>query len=467
MCDPGGQLVWANSVFSEQVRVSAERFLGRSLLPLIAPSDRRLVGVLFGRARRGKPAEGKVCVVPVEGRPALLIVRAMPVQVAGELFGVLFVGTDITDREREAGQQARTVRGEVLAGVATSVAHRLNNDFQALLGILERIKQEKGIGTIRKAVEGIIASAAGELHRFVLLARTGPTSMRPLRVGGLIDRWSARVGPVLPPGVRLAVRRDVADDRVVGDEDQIELVLDLALAAATSAVQAGGGAIEVSLESTGEAGSVRLAVSDTGEADVPTDRADGGAAPPLLPVRELAAAVAAVVAQRHEGTSGSRQRAGIGQRVWLDLPLRGGTIPLRSSERRVSRSGVIMVADDEELVRASLASVLREQGHEVVEAGDGAEVVEQVLADPARFALVVLDLVMPVMDGREVLRRLREACPEVPVLVSTGYEPSGDEGLAGAELLVKPFSLEQFVKKVGELLAGQGERVADDGTITQ
>jgi PAS domain S-box-containing protein len=467
LCDPEGQLVWANSVFSEQMRASAERFLGRSLLPVVAPTDRRRVGVLFGRAKRGRPDEGRVSIVPLDGRPALLSVRAMPVQVAGELFGVLFVGNDITDREREVEREVRTVRGEVLAGVATSVAHRLNNDFQALLGILERTKQEKGVGPIKGDVEEIIASAAGELHRFVLLARTGPTSMRPLRLGGLVDRWSARVGPTLPAGVRMGVRRDVADDRVVGDEDQIELVLDLALAAAGSAVQAGGGAIEVSLEQAGSAERVRLAVSDTGEAEVPARPADDQVGSPLLPVRDLAAAVAAVVAQRHEGVSGSRQRAGIGQRIWLDLPLRVGAAPDRAPERRSPRSGVILVADDEDLVRASLASALREQGYEVVETGDGGTVVEKVLADPAQFALVVLDLVMPVMDGREVLRRLREACPEVPVLVSTGYEPSGDEGLAGAELLIKPFSLEEFVHKVRELLAGQGERGTENGTMTQ
>jgi PAS domain S-box-containing protein len=467
LCDPEGQLVWANSVFSEQVRASAERFLGRSLLPLVAPADRRRVGVQFGRAKRGRPEEGRVSIVPLDGRPALLSVRAMPVHVAGELFGVLFVGNDITDREREVEREARTLRGEVLAGIANSVAHRLNNDFQALLGILERVKQEQGVGPIRDDVAGIIAAAAGELHRFVLLARTGPTSMRPLRLGGVVDRWSARVGPALPAGVRLAVRRDAADDRVVGDEDQIELVLDLALAAAGSALRAGGGAIEVSLEPSGSAGLVRLAVSDTGEADVATSQGEDQTLSPLFPVRDLAAAVAEVVAQRHEGVSGSRQRAGIGQRIWLDLPLRVGTALARAAERRAPRSGVVLVADDEDLVRASLASSLREQGYEVVEAGDGRTVVEQVLADPARHALVVLDLVMPIMDGREVLRRLRESCPEVPVLVSTGYEPTGDESLAGAELLIKPFSLEEFVHRVRELVAGQRERGAKNGTMTQ
>lgn len=467
LCDPAGQLVWANSAYTELCGVSAERFLGRPILPLIARADLRRARVLFGRATRGRTANGQIRIAPAEARPALLTVRGVPVHVAGELFGILLVANDITDRELEAERQRRTLRGEVLANVATSVAHRVNNDFQALLGILEKIKHEKGIGPIKTAIQGLIASAADELHRFVLVARTGSASLHPLRLRGLIERWAAQVSTTLPAGVRLAIRRDTAEDRVIGDEAQIELVLDLALAAACDTLRSGGGAIEVSLEKLPEANKVRLAFSDTGEAAEPDGEAAGAAASPLLPVRELSAAVAAVVAQRHEGAAGSRQRAGIGQRVWLDLPLRGSAVAYRPPARRASRSGAILVADDEELVRLSLASALRDKGHEVLEAGDGEQVVETVLADPARIALVVLDLVMPVMDGREVLGRLRDSCPEIPVLISTGYEPAGDAGLAGAEVLIKPFSLEQFIRKVEGLLGDAGEPPAENGTITQ
>ena len=467
LCNGEGELIWANPAFSEVARVSAERYLGRTLLPLIAPADRHRARTLLGRAKRGRPAEGQLRVTPAEGRAALIVVRAMPVQVAGELFGVLFVGTDITDREREEQREARTLRGEVLANVATSVAHRLNNDFQALLGVLEPIKQENEIGPVKQTIEGLINSAAAELHRFVLVARTGSTSLHPLRLGGLVERWAARVTPTLPAGVRLAFRRGTAEDRVVGDAAQLELVLDLALSAARAALRVGGGAVEVSIEDVPGSGGVRLAFSDTGAAGQADEELADEAAQPLLPVRELAAAVAIVVAKRHGGAAGSKQRAGIGQRVWLDLPVHGAAVAHRPAGARVARRGAILVADDEELVRASLAAVLRERGHEVVEAGDGAQVVELVLADPVRFALVVLDLVMPVMDGREVLRRLRDSCPEIPVLVSTGYQPTGDDGLAGAELLIKPFSLEQFIELVEQLLSGQGERADDNGTMTQ
>ncbi len=98
-----------------------------------------------------------------------------------------------------------------------------------------------------------------------------------------------------------------------------------------------------------------------------------------------------------------------------------------------------------------LAAALRSAGYEVAEACNGAEAVEKVVAAPEGFVLVVLDLVMPVMDGREALRRLRAQAPAVPVVICTGYDPSGDDVLEAADLLIKPFSIEEFLTKVAEL----------------
>jgi CheY-like chemotaxis protein len=63
---------------------------------------------------------------------------------------------------------------------------------------------------------------------------------------------------------------------------------------------------------------------------------------------------------------------------------------------------------------------------------------------------------MPVMDGREALRRLRAGAPGVPVVICTGYDPAGDDVLAAAGLLIKPFSLDEFLAKVSEMTGTGG-----------
>jgi len=123
----------------------------------------------------------------------------------------------------------------------------------------------------------------------------------------------------------------------------------------------------------------------------------------------------------------------------------------------------ILIADDEETVRVTLAGALRELGHEVVEAANGAEALQRVQADPDRFALVVLDLVMPVTDGREVLHHLQEEVPELPVLICTGYDPGGDEMLAAAAVLTKPFTIGDFLTRIQDLMVGEEDGSGDDG----
>ncbi|MEW6338025.1 MAG: response regulator [Acidobacteriota bacterium] len=463
LCDSAGLVVWANGAAADTLRRPVERMHGRSLLPLVHQADRRKGQAMFGRALRSLPAAASLRMTRADGDVVLFDTSASPVAVAGELFGVLFAGQDVTQRAREAEQLERGRRGEVLGSLASAVAHRLNNAFQALLGIGERLREIRGLEAVRSSLVSVVDGAAQDLGRFVIAARSGPATLESVRLRTVAESWAGRAREVLAPGVRLSVRADSADDHVLVDGAQVELFLDLALAGALTSLR-GGGAVEVTVGAADTPREVRLAVSDTAEVDSPGQPHRRDDANPLLPSRELAVAIAEVVSGRHGGRWGHKARPGIGTRVWLDFPVRLGSPAVPPKERPAARKGAVLVADDEELVRSALAELLRENGLEVVEAADGAVVVERVLAEPARFGLIVLDLVMPVMDGREALRVLRERAPEIPVLVCTGYDPAGDETLSSAEVLVKPVSFEDFVAKVREMLDVSGPP-EPDGTM--
>jgi PAS domain S-box-containing protein len=455
LCDPSGRMSWSNRQFVERTQWRADYFFGRPLLPMVLAPDRRRAKVMLARARRGGEAEAVLRVSRRDGEVVLASVRAVPLVVAGDLTGVVFIGTDITEQVRGAEQEGLANRGETLAELAKNVAHRLNNDFQALLGLLEQLKQEAELGELRRAIEERVASAAGDLQLFVVVSRTGSSALQPLRLGGLVERWLGRAKSTLSTGVELVLRRSLKEDRVIGDSAQLELVLDLALAAAVAGLGGHDGMVEVSLEPSADGSSAVLAVSDTGELLESVSAAPAARRLPLLAPREMAAAVAELVAIRHEGRSDSRLRAGIGHRLWLELPLRRRSVPRPKVAQPGLRKGAILVAEDEETVRVTLAGALRELGHEVVEAANGAEALQRVEADPDRFALVVLDLVMPVTDGREVLHHLQQEVPDLPVLVCTGYDPGGDETLAAAAVLTKPFTIGDFLTKIQDLMVGE------------
>jgi two-component system, OmpR family, response regulator MprA len=115
----------------------------------------------------------------------------------------------------------------------------------------------------------------------------------------------------------------------------------------------------------------------------------------------------------------------------------------------------ILVVDDERAVRDALRRALELQGYEVDLAADGAEALARLEADGHPDA-VVLDILMPGIDGLEVCRRIRRSGDSVPVLMLTARDAVGDrvEGLdAGADdYLVKPFALEELLARVRALI---------------
>jgi len=135
----------------------------------------------------------------------------------------------------------------------------------------------------------------------------------------------------------------------------------------------------------------------------------------------------------------------------------------------------ILLVDDEQSVQELLSYSLRKDGYEVVQAADGKEAIE--LFDGSEFDLVVLDVMMPRMDGLECCRRLR-AVSQVPIIMLTA-KSGEDDKIAGLELgaddyMTKPFSVREFRSRIKALLrrssmsreaAGEQAGVIEEGEL--
>jgi two-component system response regulator MprA len=125
----------------------------------------------------------------------------------------------------------------------------------------------------------------------------------------------------------------------------------------------------------------------------------------------------------------------------------------------------ILVVDDDQAVRDSLRRALALQGYDVEVAGDGEEALFKLRANPTATELLVVDVLMPRLDGLDLTRRLRADGNEIPILMLTARDQVADrvEGLeAGADdYLVKPFALEELVARVRALMRRLGP---DDAT---
>jgi signal transduction histidine kinase/CheY-like chemotaxis protein len=157
----------------------------------------------------------------------------------------------------------------------------------------------------------------------------------------------------------------------------------------------------------------------------------------------------------HGGMVEIRSAPGKGTSVSIYLPrVRAGSGELRESREggEARNEGTVLLVDDEELLRRSTRRALERLGFRVLEAVNGEEAVELVASEKARISLVLLDVIMPVMDGVEAFGRIRQIDPGMPVIVTSGYSREGkvDEllKLGASGFIEKPYDLEKLAKHV-------------------
>jgi two-component system, cell cycle sensor histidine kinase and response regulator CckA len=113
----------------------------------------------------------------------------------------------------------------------------------------------------------------------------------------------------------------------------------------------------------------------------------------------------------------------------------------------------ILLVDDEASLRAFVSRVLARAGYRVLEAMNGEEALRLWYEQEGSVALVLTDLVMPLMNGFELARRLREASPRLPILFMSGYAEAVPAKEAGTDFIAKPFSPEELTNAVAAMLA--------------
>ena len=117
---------------------------------------------------------------------------------------------------------------------------------------------------------------------------------------------------------------------------------------------------------------------------------------------------------------------------------------------------VVLVVDDEQGLRDLVCRTLRAEGYRTLEAGHGAEALEVIETSPDPVDLVVTDVVMPGMDGRELGRRLAQRWPDLPILYISAYEVNDifrrGSPRDSAPFLQKPFPMDGLVTTIRSLI---------------
>jgi CheY-like chemotaxis protein len=347
---------------------------------------------------------------------------------------------------------------QALGSLAGGVAHDFNNLLTAILGGLRMAVEGRVDPERRKRLLGNALMAAergaGLTQRLLSFARGQPLSARPTDANTLIDAMQDLLRRSLGGVTELEMRLQPGLWPALVDPEQLELaILNLCINARDA--MPGGGTVTVTTRNTtlaaGEvaplaAGEyVAISVRDTGQG-MPREVLSR-IFEPFFTTKEvgkgtgLGLSMVYGLAQQSGGTVGVDSAPGQGTTVEIFLP-RCAATPAQPDARATlapvaARPARILVVDDDPSVREVTAAFLRDLGHRVREAADG-EAALRMLEQDAATELLVTDIAMPLMSGREVASRARAMRPGLPVLLVTGHAD-----LAGVPddlpILRKPF----------------------------
>ncbi len=393
--------------------------------------------------------------------------RVMERDEAGEPVRMFGITQDVTERVRaEAKQQelhAQLVQAQKMESVgqlAGGIAHDFNNLLTVILGNLEMALedvQEAGLETADLEETRAAAERASSLTRRLLtFSRQRSLEKSATDLNAIVEGLGGMLERVLPDSITLELSLDPTLPPIDADAGQIEQVL-LNLSVNARDAMPGDGTLRI--ETRSRDGMAELTVRDDGAGM--SEETRRRALEPFFTTKEpqggtgLGLAMVYGIVTQHGGELLLDSALGRGTRVVMCFPaLREGSVqpPPPSSEEALGR-GTVLVIEDESHVRKLVCRTLVRAGYEVLEAADGVEGVALFEAHADEIDLVIVDAIMPRMDGREATKRILALRPDTRLLFSTGYHAGGFGDLVDQHrLLSKPYTPRVLLDTVTQVL---------------
>ncbi len=463
--DPDGNFKWCNTATLKGLGYHRSNFIGRPLLAMVYEGDRELVREKLDAALTGAPQTYEMRYFSHDGQLRYARVDNSPLVVEGRTTGVLGIARDITEQKEERERAARADKLRALGQLASGVAHDFNNSLAAILGRAQLLRRQindpalvRNLDIIQTAAE----DAAATVRRIQTFARKSAVKEFELvDVAGLLNdaveitrtRWQneARVR-----GLDYDVKLNTEPGHhTYGSASELREVFVNLIVNAVDAMPKGGRLL-ITCRRVDDR--LQLHFSDSGmgmpedvrqkifEPFFSTKGAQGTG---------LGLSVSYSIIERHSGSISVVSEPGKGTNFTIDLPAVVAETSCEDVPGVISDApGLrILVVDDEEPVRETLAEMLVAVNHEVELAGSGNEAVQKMRR--GAFDFVFTDLAMPEMDGWETARMIRKDWPKVRIVLVTGYgptttPPSGEEDLVDA-IIGKPFDFAQVGSTLNSL----------------
>src|ERR1044071_4903346 len=429
--DTEGRFQWCNRATLEATGYKSENLIGHSFLDITFEGDREISDEHFRQTLEGRPQTYEARFFSYDGNLRYALFDTAPLVVDGYTTGVLGIARDITEQKQERQRAAQADKLRALGQLASGVAHDFNNALTAILGraqLMRRQVQDESLVHNLDVIQTAAEDAAATVRRIQTFARQSPArEFETLDASQLLadaveitrTRWhnEARLRGLLY-SVELETKGPAYISGVASELREVFVNL---IVNAVDAMPAGG-TLLIGCGREGDFVRLRFSDSGTGMAEEVRERIFE----PFYSTKGahgtgLGLAVSYGIIERHEGLITVESEVGRGTTFQIDLPAAEleAARPRAPQSAAESQSLSVLVIDDEEFVRETLADMLTMLGHRVHAAAGGREGLRALEAES--FDLVFTDLSMPEMDGWETAREIRRRGSEAAIILITGH----------------------------------------------
>jgi PAS domain S-box-containing protein len=483
--DPDYNIMSANRAYLERLKMPLEEVVGKHCYSLTHHIDRPCYEVgercaVQETFKTGKPSYALHTHYDTAGDTVYVEIKSYPVvDASGMIISAIETITDITAKKRLEEQLRHAQKMEAIGTLAGGIAHDFNNILSAIIGYGSLVQMKVNPDDpLRINVDHILdaANRAAQLTQGLLtFSRKQVITVQPIRLNDVIVRVEKLLTRIIGEDVNLAVKLPESELNVMADSSQIEQVL-MNLATNARDAMPQGGLLQVDVEVAeidgeyirvhgyGKAGHYALiSVTDTGSGmDQQTLEK---IFEPFFTTKDvgkgtgLGLAIVYGIIKQHNGYINVYSEPGKGSTFKIYLPLirdEVENIPLPEPEHMLGGTETLLIAEDDDTLRDLICTILREFGYKIIEARDGEEAVRKFKQSRDAVRLVILDVIMPGMNGKDAYDAIAKIQPRVKIIFQSGYpvDLMHRKGLpeSADHFLSKPISPRLLLKKVRQAL---------------
>jgi nitrogen-specific signal transduction histidine kinase/CheY-like chemotaxis protein len=394
----------------------------------------------------------------------------------------LIINIDVTERKKLEAQFLRAQRLESIGVLAGGIAHDLNNVMTPILMSIKLLRKDRSPEQRKELLDTAQASVERGIDMVKQLLSFGgglEGERAILHLSQLISEVEKMLQHTLAKTIQIQTQTESGLWTIKGDQTQLLQVL-MNLCVNSRDAMANGGTLTISAENVAIRGDyanyhpdakpgpyVLLGVTDTGSG-IPPEVIDK-IFDPFFTTKGigkgtgLGLSTALGIVRSHGGFLNVYSEVGKGTRVTVYLPATGVNLPIEKGQEEPAvpqgHGETVFVVDDEPLILRTVKEVLESNGYQTLTAGNGTAAIALFREQAPQIDVVLLDMMMPEIDGPAVMRAMQEVDPRVRVIACSGLR-SNDRVrtifAAGAKaFLQKPYSEEQLLETLHSILTAK------------